>query len=33
MNKPVRFINSQRQAREIGQAETLDQVREIITEF
>lgn len=33
MNKPVRFINNQRQAREIGQAETLDQVYEIITEF
>lgn len=33
MNKPVRFINSQRQAREIGQAETLDQVYEIIKKF
>lgn len=33
MNKPVRFINNQRQAREIGQAETLDQVYEIIKKF
>ena len=33
MNKPVRFINNQRQAREIGQAETLDQVHEIIKKF
>lgn len=33
MTKPVRFINSQRQAREIGQAETLDQVHEIIKKF
>lgn len=33
MNKPVKFINNQRQAREIGQAETLDQVHEIIKKF
>lgn len=33
MSKSVKFINNQRQAREIGQAETLDQVYEIIKKF
>lgn len=33
MSKSVKFINNRRQAREIGQAETLDEVYEIIKKF
>lgn len=33
MTKPVNFINSERESREIGQAENLDQVYEIIKKF